>query len=225
MPSIPRGPARRALTLFLLGFLTLYLELVLIRYMAGSIWNLGFFPNLVLLGAFVGMGVGFVCHHFLSASRSRRIFEAVPPSLLLVVVFVAILHPTVPGFSERAGEVGGELFFTFTPETRVESGLASFLLWIAAVVVLFAMISQFTAKLFATFEPLKAYTLDIAGSCCGIVAFMALSWFQTPAGLWFLFFVVLFGLILVGSSWKPHLLAACSTLAARCWYFIKIARC
>ena len=35
--------ARRALSLFLLGFLTLFLELVLIRYLAGNIWNLGFF--------------------------------------------------------------------------------------------------------------------------------------------------------------------------------------
>jgi hypothetical protein len=40
------GAARRAeQCLFLLGFLTLFLELVLIRYLAGSVWNLGFFPK------------------------------------------------------------------------------------------------------------------------------------------------------------------------------------
>lgn len=38
------------------GFLALFLELVLIRYVAGHIWNLGFSPYLVLLAAFLGMG-------------------------------------------------------------------------------------------------------------------------------------------------------------------------
>jgi hypothetical protein len=35
--------------LFSLGFLTLFLELALIRYLAGNIWNLGYVPNLVLI--------------------------------------------------------------------------------------------------------------------------------------------------------------------------------
>ena len=39
--------------LFSLGFLTLFLELALIRYLAGNIWNLGYFPNLVLIAVFV----------------------------------------------------------------------------------------------------------------------------------------------------------------------------
>lgn len=196
--------------LFLLGFLTLYLELVLIRYLAGSIWNLGFFPNLVLLGAFVGMGVGFVFHQNLSAAQSRRVFEAVAPGLLGLVVFVALFHPKIPGFSERAGEVGGELYFTFLPESNVESSYAPFLLWLGAVVLLFAMISQRTAKLFATFPPLKAYTLDIAGSCCGIVSFMALSWLETPAYVWLVVLAPL--LLLTPASWSGRGLAATAVL-------------
>ena len=40
-------------------------------------------------------------------------------------------------------------------------------------------LSQRTAKLFRLFRPLVAYTLDIAGSCCGILAFMAASWLRS----------------------------------------------
>ena len=44
--SIADEPNRaNAVRLFLCGFLILFLELVLIRYLAGNIWNLGYFPN------------------------------------------------------------------------------------------------------------------------------------------------------------------------------------
>src|SRR3990172_7430009 len=79
--------------LCLLGFLTLFLELVLIRYLAGNIWNLGYFPNLVLLAVFFGMGIGFVLY----------------------------THPVVPGLDTWNGEIAGELFFTAT-NTRADGG-------------------------------------------------------------------------------------------------------
>src|SRR3989304_444094 len=106
---------RREWKLFLLGFLTLFLELALIRYLAGSVWNLGYFPNLVLLSVFVGMGVGFAFHHFISARLSAAMFQAAPACLLALAGFVFVSHPAVPGFATHAGEVGGELFFTNRP--------------------------------------------------------------------------------------------------------------
>jgi hypothetical protein len=178
------APARAAQRLFLLGFFTLFLELLLIRYLAGSIWNLGFFPNLVLLGAFVGMGTGFVCHPLLAERASRALFGAVPLALLGLVGFVHFLHPSVPGFESVSGEIGGEVFFTSTAD-HARTNYALFALWLFGVIAIFAMISQYTAKLFARFRPLRAYTLDIAGSCCGIVAFMAISWLELRAALWF----------------------------------------
>src|SRR5688572_15193042 len=59
-PEPTTGLARTQL--FALGMGTLFLELALIRYLAGNIWNLGYFPNLVLVAVFVGMGLGFVGH-------------------------------------------------------------------------------------------------------------------------------------------------------------------
>jgi uncharacterized membrane protein len=64
------GEARR---LYWLGFLTLFLELVFIRFLAGNVWNLGYFPNLILVSVFVGMGLGFVGHRLLDEGRSAQV--------------------------------------------------------------------------------------------------------------------------------------------------------
>ena len=67
-----------AIRLFFLGFLTLFLELVLIRFLAGNIWNLGYFP------VFLGMGTGFVFHRYLSDSASGCISQAAVYVLLFL---------------------------------------------------------------------------------------------------------------------------------------------
>jgi spermidine synthase len=188
-----------AIRLFLLGFLTLFLELTFIRYLAGSVWNLGFFPNLVLMGVFIGMGVGFVFHDLIKEERSPFFFRLAAVFILVLVVFVYVAHPAVPGFATWSGNVGGEIYFTFTPVDTSKMSYAPFALMFLFVVLVFGFISQRTAKFFRLFPPLKAYTLDILGSCCGILSFMMISRLQLPAYLWFLFIVVLFSAILESS--------------------------
>src|SRR5689334_16295444 len=100
------GPRLR---LFVLGFLTLFLELVLIRYLAGNIWNLGYFPNLVLMAVFVGMGIGFTFHHRLEEAASRQVFLASTLLVLVLAAFVTFAHPSVPGFGGGEANLGGEL--------------------------------------------------------------------------------------------------------------------
>ncbi len=188
--------------LFLCGFLILFLELVLIRYLAGNIWNLGYFPNLVLMAVFVGMGVGFLLHHTIPERLSPVFFQAAAFVLLLLVVMVKYVSPSVPGFGQLSGAVGGEVYFTATPKkTGASTSYMLFAVWFISIVAIFAFISQWTAKLFKKFSPLKAYTLDISGSCAGIVSFMFVSWLQVPAYLWFLFVIPLF-IAAFTTSWK-----------------------
>ena len=176
---------RSAKELFLLGFVTLFLELALIRYLGGNIWNLGYFPNLVLIGAFIGMGVGFVFHQRFDAERSMQMLRKTPYLLLVLVVLATFLRPYLPGFGEAAGEFDGELFFTAGARANRFGGLAMFAVWFLSVIAIFGLIAQATAKRFAQFEPLHAYTLDIAGSCAGIISFMLISWLRIPALFWF----------------------------------------
>ncbi len=171
------------LQLFLLGFVTLFLELVLIRYLAANVWNLGFFPNLVLVAVFVGMGAGFTLHPRVPAARSAKLFALVPWVLCGLALFVWIARPRLPGFEVGEGQIGGELFFTGAFAGR--QTLAWIPLCFATVSLVFALVSQRTAKLFRRFAPLTAYTLDILGSCAGILAFMLASFLQLPAWSWF----------------------------------------
>lgn len=186
----PNSSATRRL--FLLGFFTLFLELALIRYLPSNIWNLGYFPNLVLLGVFVGMGVGFIFHSFLDDSTSSKFFAWIPHGLLTFIVVLMALRPEVPGFKDGMGELGKELYFTTTTYEGSGSSNALFLLWFGGIVLLFAMISQATAKLFTQLSPLRAYTADIAGSCLGILTFILISAIHAPAWTWFLVLIPLF---------------------------------
>jgi hypothetical protein len=179
-------------TLFLLGALTLLLELALIRYLAGTIWNLGFFPNLVLLAVFVGMGLGFVFHRRVSEERSGAVFAAGAWSLLALVAFVYFFRPMVPGFGTGVGVVGGEIYYANSPTAASTGSLWAFAVWFLGIVLIFAMVAQRTAKVFRRFAPLRAYSLDVGGSCAGILAFMAVSFLQLPAWTWFLAAAALF---------------------------------
>ncbi len=200
------GKGITAFRLFLLGFLTLFLELTFIRYLAGSVWNLGFFPNLVLLGAFLGMGTGFVFHNLIPEKRSPWFFRLAAVAILVLVGFVYWKHPAVPRFTNWAGTVGGEVFFTNTPPEARDVNYLPFALIFLLVAVTFFLTSQRTAKYFRLFAPLTAYTLDILGSCGGILAFMLISWLQVPAYLWFLFLILLFSVILESSRWQIPLI-------------------
>jgi spermidine synthase len=167
-----------------MGFLTLFLELALIRYLSANIWNLGYFPNLVLLAAFIGMGAGFVLHRLCDERRSLHLFAASSALLLGLVAFVALVHPTMPGFGGTYADFKGEVYFS-SPTVSAGAGTGVFVVTFGLVGLLFCLLSQRTARLFCAFEPLTAYTLDIAGSCAGIMLFMLVSFMMLPAWGWF----------------------------------------
>jgi hypothetical protein len=191
-----------------MGFLTLFLELALIRYLPGNIWNLGYFPNLILIAVFIGMGLGFMFHHLIEARGSSILMHASLWILLALFLFVEVFHPTVPGFKSWAGDIGGDLYFTATSDAAIEQGNGPFIACLLGVAAVFTCLSQRTAKLFRTFRPLSAYTLDIAGSCVGILSFMLMSWLRAPAWIWFAIGVVGVLLVMPGTwrwRWLPLL--------------------
>jgi hypothetical protein len=172
--------------LFTLGFITLFLELALIRYLSGNIWNLGYFPNLVMLAAFIGLGLGFAFHRSFDEDLSTKIFAAAGPLLAVLAVLVLVLHPSMPGFGPYEGNFGGDSYSTFTPTKAVDFEGALFLVWVLGVVSIFACVAQRAAKFFQRLKPLDAYAFNIAGSCAGIAAFILMSWARWPAAAWLL---------------------------------------
>src|SRR5690349_2720480 len=69
--------------LVLLSFLVLFVELALIRWAGSNVLYLSYFSNFVLLGSFLGIGIGF-----LRARSSRNLFPYAPLALAALVAFV-----------------------------------------------------------------------------------------------------------------------------------------
>src|SRR6201987_1995943 len=84
------GPARETLLppglqLVMLSFLMLFVELALIRWSGALVIYLSYFSNFVLLGSFLGIGIGFL------RARSRvNLFPWSPVVLGLLILFVRV---------------------------------------------------------------------------------------------------------------------------------------
>ena len=79
------------LRLLLASFLMLFLELSLIRWSGAEVVHLSYFSNFVLLGSFLGIGLGF-----LRASRTGRRRPLYSPVVLLaLVVFLSVFPVAV----------------------------------------------------------------------------------------------------------------------------------
>ncbi|HXC50403.1 MAG TPA: hypothetical protein VN634_05935 [Candidatus Limnocylindrales bacterium] len=160
------------LRLVALCFLMLFVELALIRWSGSNIVYLSYFSNFVLLGSFLGIGVGFLR----SDAKTDR-FQLAPIGLGLFVLYVYLSPVTI----DRTGES-----LIFFGELR-PSGFpiwATLPIVFLAVAIVMAMIGEGVARQFARFDPLDAYRLDITGSIIGIVVFSSLSFAWAPPVVW-----------------------------------------
>jgi spermidine synthase len=149
----------------------LFVELALIRWLGSNIMYLSYFSNFVLLGSFLGIGIGF-----LRAKSLPDLFPWAVIELAFLVAFVLV-------FPVELNRSGSQLiYFGGTP-----SGAP---IWVAlpavflASAALMASIAQGVGRLFARFEALDAYRLDIFGSLAGIVAFSSLSFLGAAPIAW-----------------------------------------
>jgi hypothetical protein len=175
-----RGRAR----LVLLSFLMLFVELALIRWTGSNVIYLSYFSNFVLLGSFLGIGVGF-----LRSGSKAELFPRAAPLLAVFVIFVRLF----PAVVDRSGTQ--LLYFGGQP-----SGLPIWVMLPAiflATALIMAMIADGVAKTFATFDPLEAYRLDIVGSLLGIAAFSFLAFLDSPPAVWGIIVALCFAALVV----------------------------
>src|SRR5438874_9669400 len=83
--NLPTLAENSRLRLVLLSFLMLFVELALIRWTGSDIIYLSYFSNFVLLGSFLGIGIGF-----LRAKSRINLFRWAPVALALLVAFVRV---------------------------------------------------------------------------------------------------------------------------------------
>ena len=171
--AAPDGGRPAQIRLISLSFLMLFVELALIRWTGANVVYLSYFSNFVLLGSFLGIGLGFL------RARSRvNLFPWSPVALALLVLFVLV-------FPVQVNRAGNQLlFFTSTLKT---TGLPTWVTLPAiflAVAAVMMMIGEGVARSFVKFRPLDAYRLDILGSIAGIAVFSALSFANAKPVAW-----------------------------------------
>jgi hypothetical protein len=154
------------------SFLMLFVELALIRWTAANNVYVTNATNFVLLASFLGIGLGF-----LNAKSNRDFVRWAPLALVLLVAFVLafpVILATLSGPHPYQGLFGTQAL------PRPVSLAVIFVLSTAVM----AGFGQAVARLFVTFEPLKAYRLDIFGSIVGTAAFTLLSFLELPPVAW-----------------------------------------
>jgi spermidine synthase len=190
--------------LLLVSFLSMFLELLMIRWVSSEIRIFAFFKNFVLVSCFFGFGMG--CYF------SRKKINALTLICPLIYLAVIIKLPW-PGLRTLIATLPNMLGSSSNLHIWLAPSLdAQWLLMIQALAVIaplfvmiafaFVPIGQLIGRyLESSSAGLRAYSLNVAASLAGILAFTAASFMNTPPALWF----GVVGACLVGMFWRKPL--------------------
>ena len=172
--------------LFLVSFLALFLELLIIRWVPSVVRVVAYYGNVMLLSSFLGLGCGV-----LLTRRELRLHRLFAPLLLLLVVGLNLLS----GVRFRQGPDELRLLF--------EGGSTTTLPIVAIFslnALLFVPLGDLIGIYFRRMPPLRAYAWDLGGAIAGSVLFGLFSywWFSPIIG-----FLIPIGVFLVYCTSRP----------------------
>ena len=217
VPTVTAADGAVVRRLVLGSALMLFLELALIRWLGSNIVHLSYFSNFVLLGSFLGIGIGFLV--------SRRSWSLIPAAPVLLALLVFGVRQWPVSLDRTGSDV---IYFTSLQANGPPAWLVLPVVFVVVALVL-AGPAEIVGRCFPGLPPLTAYRWDLIGSLVGIGAFTVLSFLWAPPVVWgvivALAFVVLVpnlkrvlaiaagtlivGVLLVetmapGTSWSPY---------------------
>jgi spermidine synthase len=190
--------------LALWSLLSLFLELLVIRWISSEIRIFAYFKNFVLIGCFLGFGLG--CY---LSRRCINLLLLIVPLLALTSVVelpwegLRFVMSSLPDFVGASSEV----HLWGVPSLPLDA--ASLLLFAGAVAVivpifflisfLFVPLGQLVGwYLENASRGILAYSVNLLASLAGIIIYTMLCFFYQPPSIWFL----VAGLLLVGLLWR-----------------------
>ena len=194
--AVPRTRPRLVLS----SAVMLFLELALIRWLAGNVVHLGYFSNFVLLGSFLGVGLGFLRWR---PGRIRPYY---------FVIALALLVITVLRFPVTVNRSGSDLVFFTSLHTSGPPAWVALPILFCAVALVMAGPGELVAACFHSLPRLEAYRLDLVGSLLGIASFTGLSFLRAPSVVWGLVVAVV-AVVLLGPR-PPVVLGAGALVVA-----------
>jgi SAM-dependent methyltransferase len=171
---------RNQLHLFLASLVTLYFELLIIRYLSTEIRIFANLKNLPLIASFFGIGLGMLLGK--PNRRMRLVLPAVTALLFLATRFAQRLH-----FS--FGDVSWE--YSLGPPAGLGSRLLSvarFLIvalgYSGLIIAFFTVIGGFVGQYLKQVSPLRGYGINLAGSLAGLIGFSCLAFLHLGPASW-----------------------------------------
>ena len=178
-------------SLIVTAALSLFLELVLIRWESGVFAVFALYKNFTLLSCFCGLGIGY------AKARDKQL--TLPGSLPMLMLLLLMFNLLRYGM----GDVGNALFqvvpvreevsvfFGFAPNTS----LAAYFVHSLPVYCLLAMtfvlntvvllpVGQFCGHLMQRMPPLASYGYNLLGSLAGVCLLFVLSWAWAGPVIW-----------------------------------------
>ncbi len=171
------------LELLAASFVVLFQELVLIRWLPVEVRVTGYFPNLILLSAFLGLGIGAL------RARGRSLLWLWPVSLA-VVVAVAWALGRVAFTANGVTEHLWLLYVDLPADAPVVEGIRLPLIVLFALsAASFVPLGQFVGIRLEEFRvrssALWGYSLDLGGSLLGGISFAVVGFSGAPPVWWF----------------------------------------
>ncbi len=186
------GAGRRSpgLDLFLISFLSLYLELLVIRWLASEIRIFAYFKNVPLMASLFGLGLGMAL-----AGRRFNLTPYFPISFLAVAALISLAEPLGlvhvtfldPLEHQLLGGVGLSHMEASSLASYLGKGIFGLFVLVAVfylIVIMFMSIGQELGRLFDRFRPLSAYSINVGGAILGIALFSAMSFLCYPPYVW-----------------------------------------
>ena len=183
MKSSSTSLRRAGLEIAAASFLVLFQELALIRWLPVQVRVIAYFPNLILISSFLGLGIGAL------RGRKKSMLWLWPLALALVVA-VALGLSKIAFTADSVSEHLWLLYYDLGPEAMVVDGvrLPIILLFVLSAIS-FVPLGQFVGERLDRFRressSLWGYSLDLLGSLLGVIAFAVVSFIGAWPVTWF----------------------------------------
>jgi len=183
-------PRHRLLSLFIISFAVLFIETMLIRYIGSQTRIFAYYKNIALIGAFLGLGIG--CFRGKGAARDVLMFLA---GMGIVVLFFALVAQAIgallgvaAGAASTESVFGYFVDFPVSPEMLRLAANIHIALYCTAVFLaiawLFERLGRILGGCFDDVPRVQAYSVNIAGSLAGLMAFVACSALYAAPWVW-----------------------------------------
>jgi spermidine synthase len=175
--------------LILISLLSLFIEMLMIRWVSSEIMIFAYFKNFVLVACFLGFGLGcYLCR------RRLQVTAVIAPLVLLTLILKAPISPLHRSIAALPQLLGASVEVHTWGVPAAPASWSGVLLAMIFVVPLFALI----ATAFIPFGQLvgwylenspkgvAAYTVNVLASLAGIAAFTLLCLLNQQPWVWFL---------------------------------------